>query len=234
MRIIKNGNGAANHYADLATISFSLMSKSRDKNILLEKYLYDYKTFTARIGNFITQENLDTQLYFDNYTSSEHKKRIEKEDKGKKEVEYILEYYYIMGDFSLNINLINGNREVIAKLIRLVEDINKDLDISYHIKFTLQKETEAKVRAQATNNALDNIKIEVENIAGHLNKSKVELLEINFIRDRNLAYSDMAIMNKSAIRGAMTEAEKIELLDEMLESKDIEISSSFGSVWEVS
>ena len=175
----------------------------------------------------IQKYNLDN-LSFEKYYAAEEYKTVKTIKNDKELYNKILDYYYIEGLFTLDIEIKNNDRRVIAEFINLLDKFS---NVKYKINYTLKESTFASMRAAATNNALDNIEIEVKQIADHLGLKTIELCAVNFeaksysYRSGNLMYD----MDASA----SSEEKKIELLEQMMQSKDIEVISEFVSIWDV-
>ena len=227
MKLIKKGNGKAKCPADLAKIEIILMTKNQHKNELLTNYIDDYDKLLDVLNGLIQKYNLDN-LSFEKYYAAEEYKTVKTIKNDKELYNKILDYYYIEGLFTLDIEIKNNDRRVIAELINLLDKFN---NVKYKINYTLKESTFASMRAAATNNALDNIKIEVKQIADHLGLKTIKLCAVNFeaksysYRSGNLMYD----MDASA----SSEEKKIELLEQMMQSKDIEVISEFVSIWDV-
>lgn len=234
MILIKKGEGTAKHFADLAIVNILLLTTdSNNKHNLLDKYLLDYKFFNSKITAFLHSNSIDSELMFNDYISSEKFKRIEVKKGDKKEYKDELQYYYIEGRFSLEIPIIDNDRGNVAKLIAILDDlIGEDLQLCYSVNLTLSDDTRARMTAEATNNAIDSINIEIAGIAKHLNKTNYSLVELNFECSDNV-YGSVNAMCKTSASMELSRAEKVGLLDEMLESKEIEVSSKFLSKWEL-
>ena len=227
MKLIKKGNGKAKCPADLAKIEIILMTKNQHKNELLTNYIDDYDKLLDVLNGLIQKYNLDN-LSFEKYYAAEEYKTVKTVKNDKELYNKILDYYYIEGLFTLDIEIKNNDRRVIAEFINLLDKFS---NVKYKINYTLKESTFASMRAAATNNALDNIEIEVKQIADHLGLKTIELCAVNFeaksysYRSGNLMYD----MDASA----SSEEKKIELLEQMMQSKDIEVISEFVSIWDV-
>lgn len=227
MKLIKKGNGKAKCPADLAKIEIILMTKNQHKNELLTNYIDDYDKLSGVLNGLIQKYNLDN-LSFEKYYAAEEYKTVKTIKNDKELYNKILDYYYIEGLFTLDIEIKNNDRRVIAEFINLLDKFS---NVKYKINYTLKESTFASMRAAATNNALDNIEIEVKQIADHLGLKTIELCAVNFeaksysYRSGNLMYD----MDASA----SSEEKKIELLEQMMQSKDIEVISEFVSIWDV-
>ena len=227
MKLIKKGNGKAKCPADLAKIEIILMTKNQHKNELLTNYIDDYDKLSGVLNGLIQKYNLDN-LSFEKYYAAEEYKTVKTVKNDKELYNKILDYYYIEGLFTLDIEIKNNDRRVIAEFINLLDKFS---NVKYKINYTLKESTFASMRAAATNNALDNIEIEVKQIADHLGLKTIKLCAVNFeaksysYRSGNLMYD----MDASA----SSEEKKIELLEQMMQSKDIEVISEFVSIWDV-
>ena len=227
MKLIKKGNGKAKCPADLAKIEIILMTKNQHKNELLTNYIDDYDKLSGVLNGLIQKYNLDN-LSFEKYYAAEEYKTVKTIKNDKELYNKILDYYYIEGLFTLDIEIKNNDRRVIAEFINLLDKFS---NVKYKINYTLKESTFASMRAAATNNALDNIEIEVKQIADHLGLKTIKLCAVNFeaksysYRSGNLMYD----MDASA----SSEEKKIELLEQMMQSKDIEVISEFVSIWDV-
>ena len=227
MKLIKKCNGKAKCPADLAKIEIILMTKNQHKNELLTNYIDDYDKLLDVLNGLIQKYNLDN-LSFEKYYAAEEYKTVKTIKNDKELYNKILDYYYIEGLFTLDIEIKNNDRRVIAEFINLLDKFS---NVKYKINYTLKESTFASMRAAATNNALDNIEIEVKQIADHLGLKTIELCAVNFeaksysYRSGNLMYD----MDASA----SSEEKKIELLEQMMQSKDIEVISEFVSIWDV-
>lgn len=227
MKLIKKGNGKAKCPADLAKIEIILMTKNQHKNELLTNYIDDYDKLLDVLNGLIQKYNLDN-LSFEKYYAAEEYKTVKTVKNDKELYNKILDYYYIEGLFTLDIEIKNNDRRVIAEFINLLDKFS---NVKYKINYTLKESTFASMRAAATNNALDNIEIEVKQIADHLGLKTIKLCAVNFeaksysYRSGNLMYD----MDASA----SSEEKKIELLEQMMQSKDIEVISEFVSIWDV-
>lgn len=224
MKLEKMGKGRARGFADMAKVSISLVTRLKNKPGLLDAYLLDYDVLCGSLRGFL--EKHQVELSFENYRMAEKVKTVDETINGKTQKRNEIEYYYICGNFSLELPIINNDRLIVAELIDCIEKINEKIDmVSYHINFTLSEEKASKLRAEATNNALDNIRIEVEQVAEHLGLHNISLQDIDFTDNSN-----MYTMRQ---RSDLSPAERVQKLDEMLESKEITVESSFVSAWEI-
>lgn len=238
MILVKTGIGTAKHPANLGKIFFTLTVKSyTDKDILLSDFCAAYKDLESDIYEILTKFGYDNKISFVDYTNSAHYKRVEKIVDGKTTYENEFEYYYILGEYTLELAF--TERTVFAELVNLFDKLasikNQKEEYSIHINFTLTEETFAKMRAQATNNALDNIAIEVNGIAEHMGFKKTNLVLVDFNFNSNNVMYDSTVMRSKAIGVApLSDGEKIKILDDMLSTEeDIEITSKFESKWEL-
>ena len=239
MLIYKNGTGSAKAYSDLVEIRLTLTQRHKtNKDKMLNDYLVNYKELKTKITRFLETNFIDSHLNFIDYYSGEKTKAIEIINNGIKEYNYEHEYYYINGNFSLELPIIDNDRKQVAELLIVLEKFNAGITennglVNYHTTFTLSEELRAKLNAEATNNALDNIKIEIENIAGHLNYKNISLIEVDF--NMNSRSNNNVFLNAEAKMrtGALSHEEKVKILDDMLEGKEIEVTSKFSSKWEI-
>ena len=236
MILIKTGEGIAKHPANLGKIYFCVLVKSYEtKEHLLSNFCAAYQDIESDIYEILTKYNYNNKISFNDYTSSAEYKKIETVIDGKTTYETELDYYYIVGHYSLDLEF--ENRKVFAELLNLFNKANTHSNLeeySIYIDFTLTEETFAKMRALATNNALDNIAIEVNDIAVHMGlvKATLMLVDFNFNRNNSVMYDNAygAKMNKMSL----SEEETIKALDDMLSNeKDIEVISRFESKWEL-
>ena len=153
MKLIKKGNGKAKCPADLAKIEIILMTKNQHKNELLTNYIDDYDKLSGVLNGLIQKYNLDN-LSFEKYYAAEEYKTVKTIKNDKELYNKILDYYYIEGLFTLDIEIKNNDRRVIAEFINLLDKFS---NVKYKINYTLKESTFASMRAAATNNALDNI-----------------------------------------------------------------------------
>lgn len=227
MKLIKKGNGKVKCPADLAKIEIILMTKNQHKNELLTSYIDDYDKLSGVLNGLIQKYNLDN-LSFEKYYAAEEYKTVKTIKNDKELYNKILDYYYIEGLFTLDIEIKNNDRRVIAEFINLLDKFS---NVKYKINYTLKESTFASMRAAATNNALDNIEIEVKQIANHLGLKTIELCAVNFETKNYSSRSGNLMYGMDA--SASSEEKKIELLEQMMQSKDIEVISEFISIWDV-
>ena len=223
MQLIKEGFGRAKGFADMADVSISLILKSKHKNDLLDLYLLDYEALKTHLDVFLKRYGLE--MMFEDYKFSEKTKKVETTKFDMVETTYELDYYYICGNFSIEIPIKDNDRRIVAEFIDLIEKF--DRIAQYHIEFVLSEKKLSELMAQATNNALDNIKIEVSQIADHLGLHNVSLASIDF-RNNSRGYERMSMANSG-----YQPDERIKKLDDMLESREIEVVSRFTSEWEI-
>lgn len=224
MQLVKTGNGKAKGFSDLAKVSISLVTTSKEKGGLLDKYLCDYDALKNTLKNFL--DKYQVELSFDSYHMAEKMKTVEKIAISTTEKKSEIDYYYVRGEFTLELPIKDNDRRIVAEFIDCIEKVNDK--VSYHINFTLSEKKASELRAEATNNALDNIKIEVIQIANHLDYHGIDLVSIDFTED---ALDGNYRMRSAASIGT---TERVQKLDEMLESKEIVVESSFISTWKIS
>ena len=229
MKIIKNGEGKATHPANLGKVFLTITTKSLQDKGLIDLFCKDLTNFKTVILGVLSRygysENL---LKFSEYKKSAKYRRVEVKNEDKTAYKDELEYHYITGYFSIELPF-EDNRKVFAELLLETNNLGGGINID----FTLTENTFASLKAQATNNAIDNIHIEIRGIAEHLGYDCIELATINFnFKTQSYGTFDEARMMKCS--SAPTNEEKIKVLDEMLsEANDITVTSVFESIWEI-
>lgn len=238
MRLDKVGNGFAQSFADVANISITLQTIEKDesqRDRLLDSYLADYKQFNEAINDFLSEHLLNCKLNFDTYYNGTYTNRVEIVENNRTKYKDEFDHYYILANFSMEMPIVNNDRSVLAQFTMILDELSKHMYVRYHVTFDLSEQLRAKLSAEATNNALDNIKIEVMRIASHLGFNNVTLMQIDFVSQQTRYASNLDMIEKQSKFSAssMTPAEKVQLLEDMLQSKEIKVYSNFISVWEI-
>jgi hypothetical protein len=242
MQITKTGTGTYKCPSDLAQIELTLTLrglKNDDwdniipKDKLIDMFLLRYKLFNDALQEFLTQNNIKSTLYFNQYRVNRVNKPKENEEDST-----VLFRYDITGYFSMDIN-IKENKNDLTKLIDYFTRCNtkfNDIELNYDIIFTLSETMRDIAKGKATTIALSHIKKEIKEIATYLELNKINLTHIDFTNNSYVGRTGDFSRNASVLYecDSISKEERLDILDKMLNTKDIEVTVSFVSIWELS
>lgn len=245
MQITKTGTGTYKCPSDLAQIGLTLTLrglKNNDwdniipKDKLIDMFLLRYKLFNDALQEFLTQNNIKSTLYFNQYRINRVIKP--KDDKDKKKEDLSIFRYDITGYFSMDIS-IKENKNDLTQLIDYFNRCNtkfNDVELNYDINFTLSETMRDIAKGKATTIALKHIKDEIKEIATYLELNEIKLTHIDFTNNSYAGRTGDFSRNASVLYecDSISKEERLDILDKMLNTKDIEVTVSFVSIWELS
>lgn len=247
MQITKIGNGTYKCPSDLAQIGLTLTLRglgNNDWNNIIPKtkltdmFLIRYKEFTDSLQEFLTQNNIKSTLYFNQYRIN---RVIKPKDKDNKKEDLSIFRYDITGYFSMDIS-IKENKNDLTQLIDYFNRCNtkntklNDIELNYDINFTLSETMRDIAKGKAATIALKYIKDEIKEIATYLELNEIKLTHIDFTNNSYAGRTGDFSRNASVLYecDSISKEERLDILDKMLNTKDIEVTVSFVSIWELS